>query len=327
MTPSSAGQRARQTASAILSEVKKAMVGKDEVVIKVLSVILAGGHILLEDIPGVGKTTLALAFSRALALDYKRVQFTPDVMPSDITGFSVYNQATGALDYKKGAAMCNLLLADEINRAPSRTQAALLEVMEEGRVTVDGISHAVPKPFFVIATQNPTGSSGAQLLPDSQLDRFMARLSIGCPAPGDELEMLRSRRGGQPNPIDTVRPAADIPDLEAMQGQVDQVFLHDELYQYLIRLVGATRNHRHIAQGASPRASLAVMRLSQSTAWLCGRDYVLPEDVRAIFPGCIGHRLILSPQAKLEGVGADALLEELLHKTPAPRIVRGGRPC
>lgn len=201
-------------AAEVVAEVKKAVVGKDDILVKALLAVLARGHILLEDIPGVGKTTMALAFSRALGLAYHRVQFTPDVMPSDITGFSLYNKAAGRMEYQPGAVLCNLFLADELNRATSRTQSALLEAMEEGQVTVDGISHPVPQPFLVIATQNPTGASGTQLLPDSQLDRFTLRLSIGYPRPEDELELLRRRRGGAP--LDGVRQVVDREGLERM---------------------------------------------------------------------------------------------------------------
>ena len=210
----------------ILQEVKKAVVGKDEVLARALLAILARGHILLEDIPGVGKTTMALAFSRALSLDYNRVQFTPDVMPSDITGFSLYNKETGKMEYQPGAALCNLFLADELNRATSRTQSALLEAMEEGQVTVDGMSHPVPRPFIVIATQNPAGAAGTQLLPDSQMDRFMVRLSIGYPAPEAEKEMLRRRQGG--NPLDSVERVVDHGGLLDLQRQVDAVHLSDQ---------------------------------------------------------------------------------------------------
>ncbi|WP_191434729.1 AAA family ATPase, partial [Flavonifractor sp. An112] len=225
----------------ILGEVKKAVVGKDNVLAKVLLAILARGHILLEDIPGVGKTTMALAFSKALSLKYNRVQFTPDVMPSDITGFSIYNKATGAMEYQPGAVLCNLFLADELNRATSRTQSALLEAMEEGQVTVDGVSHPVPQPFLVIATQNPTGASGTQPLPDSQMDRFMIRLSMGYPTPADEFTMVRRKQGS--NPLAQVRQVLDLKGLSALRAQADGVFVSDPVLDYIIRLVNATRSH------------------------------------------------------------------------------------
>ena len=215
----------QQLAAQVVAEVKKAVVGKDETVVKTLLAILARGHVLLEDIPGVGKTTMAIAFSRALGLSYNRVQFTPDVMPSDLTGFSLYNKGTGQMEYQPGALLCNLFLADELNRATSRTQSALLEAMEEGRVTVDSVSHPIPDPFLVIATQNPTGASGTQLLPDSQLDRFAIRLSMGYPSTGDELELLRRKLRGTAS--QTVEQVADHAQLIQLRAQVDQIFVQD----------------------------------------------------------------------------------------------------
>ena len=305
-------------ALAILREVQKDVVGKDMAIVKVLMVIVARGHILLEDMPGVGKTTLALAFSKALALDYKRMQFNPDVMPSDITGFSVYDRTGGVLEFKPGAILCNLFLADEINRASSRTQAALLEAMEEGSVTVDGVTHLIPQPFTVIATQNPTGSAGTQLLPDSQLDRFMMRLSIGYPEPAAEREMLRRKHGE--NHGQAVRKVADAAALLTMRDEVSKVFVHEELYDYIVRLARATREHKSIRQGASPRCSVAAMALAQACSWMDGRDYVVPEDVRAIYPDCTAHRLLLTAQAKAQGEQPRELLDEILRKTPAPKI-------
>ena len=305
-----------QLAAQVIAEVKKAVVSKDEVLVKVLLAILARGHILLEDIPGVGKTTMALAFSRALSLQYNRVQFTPDVMPSDITGYSLYNKATGTMEYQPGAVLCNLFLADELNRATSRTQSALLEAMEEGQVTVDGQSHPVPQPFLVMATQNPAGASGTQLLPDSQLDRFMVRLSIGYPRPEDELELLRRKQLG--NPLEGVTQVMDRQGLEALRSQADQVFLGQPVGDYIIRLITATRNHPLILQGGSPRATLAVAAMSKAMAFVLGRDYVIPQDVQQVFPDTVAHRLILSPRAK----SAQAVnpLREILKAIPAPRI-------
>ena len=299
----------------ILGEVKKAVVGKDDVLAKVLLAILARGHILLEDIPGVGKTTMALAFSKALRLKYNRVQFTPDVMPSDITGFSIYNKATGAMEYQPGAVLCNLFLADELNRATSRTQSALLEAMEEGQVTVDGVSHPVPQPFLVIATQNPAGASGTQLLPDSQMDRFMIRLSIGYPAPADELDMVRRKQKG--NPLEQVRQVLDLDGLAALRDRADRVYVSDEVLDYIIRLVNATRTHPMIVQGASPRASLALTAMAKAAALVLGRDYVNPEDVSMVFADVVAHRLILSPRAEASG-GFD--LSEILRQVQPPKI-------
>ncbi len=300
----------------ILDEVKKAVVGKDGVLVMALLAILAGGHILLEDIPGVGKTTMALAFSKALSLKYNRVQFTPDVLPSDIVGFSVYNKATGAMEYKDGAILCNLFLADELNRATSRTQSALLEAMEERTVTVDGVTHPVPDPFVVIATQNPVGASGTQLLPDSQMDRFMVRLSLGYPKPSDEKEMLSRKQQG--NPLDTVRCMADKGGLASMRQECERTYVSDKILEYIIRLNNATRSDPAILQGASPRASLAVTSMSKAAAWVQGRDYVLPADVKLIYPATVAHRIILTPDAEAAGRKAEAVVDSILKSIPAP---------
>ena len=300
----------------ILTQVKKAVVGKDEVLGKVLLAILARGHILLEDIPGVGKTTMALAFSKALSLQYNRVQFTPDVMPSDITGFSMLNKETGKMEYQPGAVLCNLFLADELNRATSRTQSALLEAMEEGQVTVDGVSHPVPQPFLVIATQNPAGTSGTQLLPDSQMDRFMVRLSIGYPAPADEMDMVRRKQKG--NPLEQVEQVVDLDGLRQLREQADRVYVSDEILDYTIRLVNATRTHPMIVQGASPRASLALTAMTKAAALTLGRDYVNPEDVSMVFDDVVTHRLILSPRAQAEGGFHPAA--EILRQVSAPTV-------
>ena len=305
----------------VINEVKKAVVGKDQIIAKVLMVILAQGHILLEDIPGVGKTTLALAFSKAMSLDYKRVQFTPDVMPTDVTGFSIYNKATGKFEYTPGAALCNLFLADEINRTSSKTQSALLEVMEEGRITVDGTTRETPKPYIVIATQNPVGSAGTQLLPDSQLDRFMVRLTMGYPQERDEMEILRRKQGS--NPLEAVRTIIGAQDILAMQGAVDRVYLADDIYAYITRLVSATRSHPLIRLGASPRGSIALAKMGQAAAFLSGRDYVVPQDIQLVFRDVIEHRIILNPQAKISGTSAGTILSSILKDVPAPQISAG----
>ncbi len=303
---------------AILQQVQKAVVGKDEVLLQVLLAILARGHVLLEDIPGVGKTTMALAFSKALGLKYQRVQFTPDVMPSDITGFSLYNREKGCMEYQPGAVLCNLFLADELNRASSRTQSALLEAMEEGQVTVDGVTHPVPKPFFVIATQNPTGASGTQLLPDSQLDRFAMRLSIGYPSREQEARMVRQRQGG--NPLDQVRRVLERAELEALCDQVQQVYLCDEVLDYILSLVEETRRDPRVLQGASPRATLSLVAVSRAMAFVQGRDYVIPEDVSAVFRPVIGHRILLRvPTGGVQQSRGD-LLGEILGRVKAPRL-------
>ena len=302
----------------ILDELKKAVVGKDNVLIMALLAILARGHILLEDIPGVGKTTMALAFSKALGLEYHRVQFTPDVLPSDIVGFTLYDRASGQMTYKPGAILCNLFLADELNRATSRTQSALLEAMEEGNVTVDGVTHPVPDPFVVIATQNPVGASGTQLLPDSQLDRFMVRLTLGYPRPSDELELLNRKQKG--NPLDGVRCIADRDGLAGIRLAVDDTFVDKKILDYVIRLSNATRSHSALLQGASPRASLAAVSMAKAAAWVQGRDYVIPNDVKLIYPATITHRLILTPEAKASGQSAEAVLNDVLAHVVTPAV-------
>ena len=302
----------------VFAEVKKAIVGKDRTLLWVFTAILARGHILLEDIPGVGKTTLALAFSKVLGLDYGRVQFTPDVLPSDITGYSIYQKKTGNLVYQPGAVLTNLFLADELNRATSRTQAALLQAMEENQVTVDGKTYRLPQPFVVIATQNPTGASGTQLLPDSQMDRFSIRLSIGYPAPQDEREMVLNRQKG--NPLDQVQQVMTRQELIRLQEQVELVYIKPEMVDYAVALITATRKHPMILRGASPRATLSMTAMAKAVAFLNGRDYVVPEDVQAVFAQVIEHRLLLAPEAEAKGISANKLLQEILRKTSAPRL-------
>jgi len=304
--------------SRIISEVKQAVVGKDRVLAWVLTAILARGHILIEDIPGVGKTTIALAFAKAMGLQYGRVQFTPDVLPSDITGYSVYLKESGEMRYQPGAVLCNLFLADELNRATSRTQAALLEAMEEGQVTVDGISHPIPQPFVVIATQNPTGAAGTQLLPDSQMDRFMLRLSVGYPAAADELRMLQTRQGG--NPLDRVRQAVTLQELTALQQEVADLYMKEDVAEYLVALIQATRSHPMLLRGASPRATLSVAAAARAVAYLHGRDFVLPEDIQSTLPYAVAHRLLLSPEAEAQGLSAREVLAQIQRQIPAPRL-------
>ena len=303
----------------IITELRKAVQGKDQILLWILMTILADGNVLLEDIPGVGKTTIALAFSRALGLDYGRVQFNPDVLPTDITGYSVYDKQSGKMVYQKGAILCNLFLADELNRATSRTQAALLEAMEEGQVTVDGITHPLPRPFTVIATQNPTGAAGTQLLPDSQMDRFTVRLSVGYPKPKDELEMVMVRQGGV-NPLDTVEQVVTLAQLVEMQEEVARVYVKDTVVEYVIRLIGLTRKHPQIQRGASPRATLAVMAMAKATAYMNDRDYVVPGDVKTVFAGTVAHRLLLTANAQAEGLHAEALLSSLISQVPSPGV-------
>ena len=302
----------------ILEQVRSVVVGKDAALLWVLAAILAGGHILLEDVPGVGKTTMALAFSRVLDLRYSRVQFTPDVLPSDVTGYSVLDQNTGRMHYQPGAVLCNLFLADELNRATSRTQSALLEAMEEGQVTVDGTTHVLPKPFVVIATQNPTGAAGTSLLPDSQMDRFMVRLSLGYPSPKDEVNMVMHRQGG--NPLHAVQPLMTHEELAALQQTVADTYIKESVVSYLVSLITATRNHEDILRGASPRATLAVTAMAKAVARLRGRDYVVPGDVREVFIHTVAHRLLLTPKAEGQGKTSEQVLRGVLESVPAPRL-------
>ena len=302
----------------ILEEVKKAVCGKDRVLVWVLTTLLARGHVLLEDIPGVGKTTMALAFSRALGLEYGRVQFTPDVLPSDITGYSVYQKETGRMVYQPGAVLCNLFLADELNRATSRTQSALLEAMEEGQVTVDGVSHPIPQPFIVFATQNPTGAAGTQLLPDSQMDRFTVRLSIGYPEPADERNMVLARQGA--DPLQTIEQVLSREALVAMQNEAASVYMKPELVDYAVSLIGATRSHPLILRGASPRATLSLTAMAKAVAYVQRRDYVVPKDLQVTFPQAIAHRLLLAPEADARQITAERILQDILAQTPAPRL-------
>jgi MoxR-like ATPase len=302
----------------VLQSVMKAIVGKEQVVLRVFLAILARGHILIEDIPGVGKTTLAIAFSKALNLNYSRVQFTPDVLPSDVTGFSVFNKETGLMEYTPGAVLCNLFLADELNRATSRTQSALLEAMEEGQVTVDGVSHIIPQPFVVVATQNPVGAAGTQMLPDSQMDRFMVRLSLGYPEHKDELSLLKRKQGK--NLLDLVEPVITSDELEQMRDEVDKIHVDPSLLNYIVTLIGKTRTYTDLVLGASPRASIAITSISKAAAYLQGRDYVTPNDITPLFIDTLAHRLVLRPGAENENVTAEKILGSIINSTEAPRI-------
>ena len=304
-------------AQKVLGQVRQVIVGKDQTLLWALAAILSGGHILLEDIPGVGKTTMAVAFSKVLGLSYNRVQFTPDVLPSDVTGYSVLDQATGKMIYQPGAVLCNLFLADELNRATSRTQSALLEAMEEGQVTVDGVSHPLPRPFVVIATQNPTGAAGTQLLPDSQMDRFTIRMSLGYPGIADEKAMVMNRQGK--NPMDGLISLLHKEDLAAMQEMVAKTHVSETVVEYVVALIDATRHHKHILRGASPRATLSVTSMAKAVAQLRGRDYVVPKDVQEVFQRTVAHRLLMTVKAESTGISADDVLKEILQSVPAPK--------
>ena len=305
-------------ARAVLERIGQVVVGKDDQLMWTLAAILARGHILLEDIPGVGKTTMALAFSRTLDLDYARVQFTPDVLPSDVTGYSILDQASGRMVYQPGAVLCNLFLADELNRATSRTQSALLEAMEEGQVTVDGVSHPLPQPFVVIATQNPTGAAGTQLLPDSQMDRFTVRLSLGYPDPADEIAMVLNRQGG--NPLHSLKALLGRSDLMQLQDLVEATHVSRDVVAYIVSLIAATRSHPEILRGASPRATLSVVSMAKAAARLHGRDYVIPADVQEVLVITLAHRLLLSSQAESLGRTPADLLRAILAEVPQPKL-------
>ena len=304
---------------AVIGELKKVIVGKDDIIRKVLMVVIAGGHILLEDVPGVGKTTLALGLSKVMNLDYKRMQFTPDTMASDITGFSIYNKETGELEYKPGAAMCNLFLADEINRTSAKTQAALLEVMEEGGMTVDGVTHRTPDPFVCIATQNPLGSAGTQKLPDSQLDRFMARLSMGYPDLTSQVDIVKQRQLA--DPMDTVRPLINAAHIKAMRKAVQMVRMEDEVIRYAAELCEKTRSAEAVEQGVSPRAVLALVQMAKAAALMDGRDYAIPQDVKSVFIDVCAHRLILTARARIRKETEEKVLQGIMAEVNPPQII------
>ncbi len=284
---------------ALRHEINKVVKGKSNVVDKVLCAMLAGGHILLEDIPGVGKTTLAVTVARAMDLSYRRVQFTPDVLPSDIVGFSMFNSQTRQFEYREGAIFANLFLADEINRTSPKTQSALLEAMEEEKVTVDGMEHPLPSPFTVIATENPIGSSGTQMLPESQLDRFMICLSMGYPEHGDAVQILKNDGA---KPLRDVQRIVSAEEWAGLREKAASCYVSDELYDYVVRLTEATRASRYLVLGASPRASIALMRMSKAMAVLNGREYLIPEDVQKVYYDVFAHRVKLDTMARAEGM-------------------------
>lgn len=306
-------------AEKILCEVKKAIVGKDEVLEKILMAFLSQGHVLLEDVPGTGKTTAALAFSRALGLRYSRIQFTPDVLPSDIVGFSVYDKSAGKFVYHPGAVMTNLLLADEINRTSSKTQSALLEVMEERQATVDGKTYLLPKPFLVIATQNPVGAAGTQLLPHAQLDRFMVKLEMGYPNHQSQVEILRDRQ--TTDPLSAVSQAATAEELIAMQHEVQQIQITNPLLEYVTTLAEESRRHSLVTLGISPRGALAICRMAKAKALIEGRNYVIPSDVQSVFPDVCTHRIVLSAKAKINDTGAAEILQEIMQSVKRPDAI------
>lgn len=309
-------QNINEKALAVTAEVSKAVLGKPEVVLKIMMAILARGHVLIEDIPGVGKTTLAQAFARAMDLTQNRVQFTPDVLPSDIVGFSLYQKETGKFVYHPGAVMCNLFLADEINRTSARTQSALLEVMEESAVTVDGVTRVLPQPFTVFATENPVGSVGTQMLPESQLDRFMICISMGYPDIRNEIAILKDHRSG--SPVDRISPVIQMNDLLTMQEEVDKIFIHDVIYNYIAELIAKTRQHPMLELGVSPRGTIALAGMIKAAAYLAGRNYVVPNDVEKVFLAVNHHRIRLNSKARANHVTAEGVLEEIFAGVAKP---------
>ena len=299
----------------IKTEINKVVVGKDEIIEKVMAAIFAGGHILLEDVPGVGKTTLAVAFSRTLSLDYRRIQFTPDVLPSDVVGFSMFNKKTNEFEFKEGAAMCNLLLADEINRTSPKTQAALLEVMEEKKVTVDGTTHFLPNPFIVIATENPVGYVGTQKLPESQLDRFMVRLSMGYPDKKSEMDIYK---GHSYDALDTVEHVISAQDIIAIRDEIEKITVKEEIYEYVVNLVRNSRENEYVEMGISPRGGIALIKMARAMAYMHNRNYVVPEDVLDCVDAVATHRIILNSKARATGYSQKDFIETLKTSVKMP---------
>ncbi|HPF29396.1 MAG TPA: MoxR family ATPase [Lachnospiraceae bacterium] len=306
-----------QTPDQIRKEIRKVIHGKDDVIRLTLSAILAGGHVLLEDIPGVGKTTLAMAFARSLSLSYKRMQFTPDVLPSDLVGFQLYDKATGSFRFQEGCVYTNLFLADEINRTSPKTQSALLEVMEEGKATVEGVTRELPRPFFVIATQNPQGSSGTQKLPESQLDRFMICISMGYPDFENAIEVLK---GDSSVAMANIATIANADALLAMQQEVLDIHVDLLLYEYIVQLTEETRNPDSFSLGLSPRGSIALLKMAKANAYLAGRDYLIPEDIRNVFYSVLNHRVHLSSRMKAAGTTMEEALELIWRQVSIPKI-------
>lgn len=303
---------------AVLAEVEKAVVGKTDILEKIMMAILAGGHILIDDVPGVGKTTISIAFAKALGVSHKRMQFTPDVLPSDITGFSMYDKNTNTFRYIAGTGMTNILLADEINRTSPRTQSALLEVMEEGNITVDGITRPVPKPFTVIATQNPAGSIGTQALPESQVDRFLIRLSIGYPGVAEEIQILK---GIHDHALHTIKSIVNAEIIIQLQEATKRVYVDDSIYEYIAELAATTRRSPLILFGISPRGSVAAIKMIQARAMLDGRSFARPDDVTAILKPVLQHRLIITSQARFKHRSVDDIFAEIVQSIPLPKIV------
>lgn len=303
-------------ASSVVDAVETAIVGKRQTVQAALAVLLSDGHLLIEDIPGVGKTTLAKALARAIGCEFRRIQFTPDLLPSDVTGTSVFNQKTTEFVFREGPVFANIVLADEVNRATPKTQSALLECMEERQVTVDGITHMLPSPFFVIATQNNIELSGTYPLPEAQLDRFAARVSIGYPSRQDEIKILENQQRGRP--VDSITPVLSAADIVELQGATRDVHVDPSLRQYILEIVSATRTNSGVSLGASPRGSLNLLFASQALAALNGRDYVTPDDVKAMAVPVLAHRIFIRPEVRMKGQSPQAIVLEILERVPVP---------
>lgn len=301
----------------VQAEVNKVIKGKEDVVKKVLAAVIAGGHILMEDIPGVGKTTLATTFAKSMSMLYKRVQFTPDVLPSDILGFSMYNSVTKEFEYREGAVFTNLFLADEINRTSPKTQSALLEVMEEKTATVDGVTRPLPDPFVVIATENPYGSSGTQMLPESQLDRFMVCLSMGYPSHADAVAILKGNAG---KPLSKVKEVISMEEVLALRAMTNDLYVKDDIYEYIVNLVEATRTMDIFSMGASPRGTIALLRMAKAMAVIDGRDYVCAKDVQDVARDVLGHRVKLSARGKAQGITMQQAIGMVIADVAAPRV-------
>ncbi len=302
----------------IVSNVEKVIFGKKTAIELIVISLICDGHVLIEDVPGVGKTSLVSSLAKSINSSFRRIQFTPDILPSDITGFLMFNPKTGEFEFKHGSIMSNIILADEINRTSPKTQASMLEVMEENQVTVDGVTYKVPKPFMVLATQNPVEYLGTYQLPEAQLDRFFMKVSLGYPELPHEISILKKYQ--YENPIDNISPVADSEDIIFLQKQIRQVHVDESLDYYIVKIVSQTRNHPDISLGVSPRGSLALFRAAQGWAFYNGRDYVLPEDVKKMVYPTLGHRFILKQESKLKRISSTDILEQIVNNTTVPMV-------